>query len=392
MNKYFGRQFDIKPVYALTLDTFEDLILYTLEDYLFQTKFNKETTKINIPFAGISITQTKYFKLDLRTYFDIPQFSFDENGCLYKEGNEAAYVSPEFFAKCFIERSLEVWMALITLCKFQVQEKALREQGEIVTENLKGKKVFAHLDFIDIYNSLIAIKDVNQISTEGLIGLPLDINDKNKATMLRKIELAAIVQKCLQASLKEIKEYLFDYYQEEFNSFCQSDVYKKLEEEHDRLFRNGAFIEALEPTEWNRMETYDLGTDEERKQWQEDYQKAKKTYEEKDKKDCMIKVNSEVFSIEEIQRIILDYFKRQIIAYDYRRFAPSDNPYLTPLGLDRISYYAHPADKHIPGRTDGFSSSELKEMDSEYYNDMYSPRPEYYDDDAYSPLKEFTRF
>lgn len=174
MPKTFGLEFDTKEVYATSLDGFADLVLYTLEDFLFKTKFNDKKSTIYIPFAGVKITQEKKFELDIRKYFNIPQFTFDTNGCLYQEGERKVYVSPEYFAKCFIERAIDVWLALVTLYKLQI--KSRKETGQsIVCEDLKGKKAFPHVNFVEIYNYLIAIKGVNQLSNKGLIGLPIDM-------------------------------------------------------------------------------------------------------------------------------------------------------------------------------------------------------------------------
>lgn len=107
-------------------------------------------------------------------------------------------------------------------------------------------------------------------------------------------------------------------------------------------------------------------------------------------KDCCSRINNMLFPIKDIERIVIDYFKMKIISYDYGKNAPSENPYISPIGLDVTSYYSHPADADIPGRTRTLKRDELFEMDSAAYNDMYCPYQE--DQEGQLYLGDFGRF
>lgn len=390
----FGRELEIKNEFGVTLDEYKDLMLFHLEDYLFQTKFNDKVTNINIPALGINFSTEQRYALDLHSLFDIPQISFDERGCIYNNGEEGAYISPEFFEKCFIERVSDVWTSLYKLYmpRILIDRKKQAKRAELDVDELgEGKKQLQHIDFVDAYNKLVALRRLNQDLTQGLIGLGPNFSTTNSIINLRKIEIAAQIQKNIEYVLGEFskEQYEEQSYDYSNDSFCESQEFKKLEEEHNRLFRNGPFVDPLEPSEWEtRGRTYDEGTDEERENWKKEYQRLKQEFEAKGLENIKSEISTKVFPLSVIQKRVLDYLKTQIYRYDYQRNqgAPG-NPYINELGLDKTAYYAHPADKHMPERLNRkLTSYDISDATSEDYDVLYGYMSDWYDelDENYS--------
>lgn len=373
----FGKELEGNTNYGITLEDFKNLILYNLEDYLFETKFNDKVTNIDIPALGINLTTEKRYALDLRGYFNIPQFSFDTNGCLYNNGKEGAYVSPEFFGKCFIERTIDVWTSIAKLYSPRVKMDEQKDDsfggGELGAPILKK---LDHIDFVDIYNKLVGLKRLNHNLTQGLIGLLPELNDKNRILYLRKIEIAAQIQKDIEFVINEIREETYNEKAYEYSDedFYESDEYKNLEKEHNRLFRTGPFIAPIVEPEWqSKGRIYDEGTDEERENWRKQYESLKEEYRLKGMEKIKISISKQLFSLSEIQKRVIDYLKTKIYAFNYAKVkgAPG-NPLINELGLDVTSYYAHPADKYIPSRTNNrLSSYDLFEADESDYDRIY---------------------
>lgn len=380
----FGRELEEHFVPGLTLDDFKDLMLFHLEDYLYHNKFNDKVTNIDIPFLGVHIKTEKRYALDLRKFFAIPQFSFDTDGCVYNNGEESAYVSPEFFAKCFIERVINVWTALSTLYLPGIKKGEGFEPTPV--DEIEFEKQFPHMDFVDIYNKLVAIKRINNDLTKGLIGLIPDYRDNDRILNLRKIEFAAQVQKDIEAVIELMRE---DAYQEKLynfnnNEFWESDEFKKLDEEHSRLFRMGPFVDALEIPEWQERErSYDEGTDEERAAWRQSYNSLKEEYELKGLEKIKSSVSTQLFPLSVIQDNMFDYLKRQILTYNYERnVGAPGNPYINELGLDKTGYYAHPSDKYIPEKTSPKASVlEFDDVSSDDYDMLYGTYSDYDEDE-----------
>ena len=368
INEKYGREADIKPKYVGTLKDFKTLILFPLEDYLFKTKFNDKTTEINIPALGLNITTKESNKLDLHSLFEVPNIEIDSNGCLYNYQGEEAYVSPEFFAKCFIERTMEVWMSLVKLYepKMKNKEKNKTKIGE--DDNLNNKKtVLEHIDFIDVFNKLAAIKSLNQKNTQGLIGLIPNQDDRNRIINLRKIEIAASIQNCIEKAFDEIiKEFQYDFEPEYY--IYKSEEYKKLEAEHFKLFRSGPFIESMEREYFddNRPE-YDYGTDEQRNDWRKRYE----AFKIKATKEAWESFNNEipeyVYPLDDIQIRVINFLKSKIISHVYN-IKNHSNPLITPLGLDETTYFMHPNDKYNLER---LSYIDTEDFDAYSYDEHY---------------------
>lgn len=393
MENTFGRELEKKIEFGMKLGEFKDLILYTLEDYLFQTKFNDKVTNLNIPSLGIKYTVTERYALDLRGFFNIPQISFDGKGCIYNNGREGAYVSPEFFAKCFVERVFDVWTALskLYLPKFLMEEETKSGKvnfdmpDDVENDNNKEKSnnettKYSHMDFVETYNSLVNLKKINNALSQGLVGIVRDLNvDINTITFLRKLEFAAKFQKDVEFVLdkmikEQYEEELFDFSNEDF---YKSEEYKKLKKEHEKLFRIGPFIAPLEQEEWEtKGKSYDYGTDEERENWKKRYEKLKSDFEKEGLVRIKENISQQSFSLSEIKKNLVDYWKVKIYTYNYPKNV-GYNPFINELGLDQIGYYAHPADKYIPERIYGRRMSEeyMEEIEAYDYNDFYGSYP-----------------
>lgn len=397
MKSIFGKELEKKTEFVTKLDKFKDLILYLLEDYLFQTKFNDKVKHLNIPTLGINFTVKEQHALDLRGFFNIPQISFDEKGCIYNNGKEGAYISPEFFAKCFIERTINVLMSLSKLylpkaiiekeMKGETRKVEIEFDDEEIDNEKSGKEKveFPHMDFVETYNGFVNLKMINEALSQGLVGIVQDpINDVNSITFLRKLEFAARFQKDVEYVFDKIikekyEEELWDF---DNDDFWKSDEFKVLEKEHDRLFRNGPFIAPLEEPEYAcKGRSYDFGTDEEREDWKKRYEKSKSNF----KKEGILKIRESVpqqaFSVSEIQKSLIDYWKKKIYVYNYPRNV-GDNPFINKLGLDETNYYAHPADKYMPERIRRKKRSDDWEEDitSDDYDSLYREIPkDYYD-------------
>ena len=390
----FGRELEIKKEYVITLSAYRDLVLFNLEDYLFKTKFNDKVCYVSVPALGISFSTVDRYALDLHSLFDIPQISFDEKGCVYSNGDESAYVSPEFFGKCFVERIFDVWTALGKLYLPKIQAKSNdkekeREKEEMPEEFdlLKIKSQLDHIDFVQIYNTLASLNKLNQDLTKGLSGLKL--NTQNTISKLRKIEIGAQIQRSIEfvinKILKEEYEEVASYYSDK--DFWNSQAFKDLDKEHSRLFRSGPFVDPLEPNEWEtKGRIYDEGTDEERENWKKEYQKAKQEFEAIALERIKKEVSEKEFPLSLIQKRVIDYFKSQIYAYDYQQYQGIQyNPYKNELGLDKTAYYAHPADKHIPKRLNRpYTIDDMSDMDPENYDELYR----YLSNDPYNEISE----
>lgn len=360
----FGRELEGKKELFITLDEFKDLVLYYLEDYLFKTKLNDKVTNISIPALGINFSVDSV--IDLRLFLNIPQISFDEKGCLYSNGVESAYISPEFFAKCFIERIVDIWEFIP---KLFLPPKTHNSED-------KNEQQFSHLDFVDSYDKLADLKRTNNILTKGLVGLGKNFNNAQSITNLRKIEIAAEIQKDLEFILGAINDEL---YEDELNEhsdldFTKSEEFKALKLEHDRLFRIGPIIAPLEPSEWEFTECiYDEGADEEREEWQKKYNKFKEELKTKKAEFIKKSIAERKFPLSVLEKRVIRYLKAKILVYDYERNEGyPDNPYTNELGLDKTSYYAHPADKYMPRRLSGqYAYDSILDVTEEDYDMLY---------------------
>lgn len=372
----FGRELEGRKEFFVTLDEFKDLILYYLEDYLFHTKLNDKVTNISIPALGINFSVDFKQALDLRLFFNIPQISFDEKGCLYNNGVESAYISPEFLAKCFIERVVDIWnfISKLYLPKVTNNSKDKEDSERETFAQDKEKQQISHIDFVDSYNNLVDLKRTNNILTQGMVGLGENFNNAQSVTNLRKIEIAAEIQKDLEFVLGLISNELYEDELSDYgDDFTQNDEYKVLKSEHDRLFKIGSIVAPLEPSEWEFTECiYDEGTDEERNEWQKKYNKFKEDI--KTKKAGIVKkaISGRKFPLSELEKRVISYLKAKILVYDYRgNEGYPGNPYINELGLDKTSYYAHPADKYMPEKLSGWYRYDDVDVTDEDYDMLY---------------------
>ena len=357
-NNNFGKELEIKKDIGIKLDKYKDLLLFHLEDYLFKTKSKKLGTRI-----GKSI-------LNLHELYDIPQISFNGQGCLYSNGKEGAYISPEFFGKCFIERFHDVYTALDTIYRPVIEKNMKHDISEEEDDNQ-----FQHIDFVKTYNVLVALKRRNEDLSKGLIGLREYFNTPDTITNLRKLIFASQVQKDIEAAIEKFKTEQLEEETWEYDNddLYQSQEYKKLYEEHSRLFRNGPFIEAMEVKEWEtKGRTYDEGTDEERDNWRKEYEELKEKFNKSSLESIKNEISTRSYPLSLIQKVVIDYLKIKMLKYDYRlNQSDPSNPYINELGLDDYSYYMHPADKHNRDRINRNLFGDESDIEPEDYDMFY---------------------
>ncbi len=369
--KNYGMEFDRHTELVSTLHDFEDFLLFFLEDSLFKNKFNNKQTIIDIPILGKRIIETNSFSLDMRKLLDIPNFSIDGNGILFNSNGDKAYVSPDFYAKCFIEKTMDAFNLLM---------KLFPKHTNIGGESLLPDGELKHIDFIDTYNKLKILKNINEINTKGAIGLVPDYSENERILYFRKIEIGTEIQKAIKKVFEKIlSDCISDFESnmelEEFNK----EEYDKLEKEHNYLFSSGAFTDAWFLEEWElKNKFYDNGTDEQRKMWLLKFKEFRKKAEEWEFKIFVEKVKNSNYLVTRLQREIITYLKFKIINYDYNK-KNHGNYFLTELGLDDIPYYAHPNDKYNPKRFNIIPDysydeycTETAEESSEFYDEIYS--------------------
>ena len=404
MNKKgFGKSLDKQLEYVIRLDDFKDLILYHLEDYLFHNKFNERVVHFSIPKLGINFRMTEKYALDLHDFFNIPQISFDERGCVYDNGRESAYISPEFFSKCFVERVTDVWEALakLYLPKYLMEDEKTRfkeedfedtKHEEKNQEKTENKIDFPHMDFVEAYSNLVNLHRLNQALSQGLVGLIGNPGtDINTITFLRKLEFASKFQKDLESIFSKMQRE--EYYEEDleeciYGDFCRSDEFKILEKEHERLFSYGNFVAPLEEPDWEIQDRiYDFGTDEEREDWKKRYKELKISFGEKGCQKMKEVILEKEFPISKIKKRLIDYWKIKIYAYNYPKILGC-NPLMNELGLNQTNYYAHPADKYMPERIFRKSvfGEYLDEIDPSDYDYLYGNVKEEYDEEYSSGI------
>jgi len=366
MDIIFGREFDKKAELSSTLDEYKNMMLFFLEDFLFHFKLEPKQTNITISAWGVESTCTSRYIP--REFLYLPQISFDDYGCLYTNGDESAYISPEFFAKCFLQRVVDVHNAFFTLnYPYNVMKNKKEDEKDNSAPFWPDFK--SHADFIKIYNEIVEQKRKNSDLTKGLIGIVPDLQDRNYITILRKIQVAAQVQRNIEYIIEKIKEQELDEMLFEYSNddFYQSDEFKKLEEEHRRLFRSGSFFAPMEMPEWEQKNwIYDEGTDEERNAWRTKYNESKSDYYKLGVFKIKQNINNKLFPINYINKEIIDYLKEKI----YSNLGNS-NGYIDKFGLDETAYYSHPTDKYIPELLLNKKSIFDGEISSDDYDEFY---------------------
>lgn len=384
MDNVFGREFDKKVELSSTLDEYEDMMLFFLEDFLFHFKLEPKKTYISIPALGISYETTK--KYALRDYLYLPQISFDDYGCLYTNGDESAYISPEFFAKCFLQRIVDVHNAFLILDYPNDVMKNKDKKDENIDVGSLDDSLFkfkSHVNFIEIYNKIIEQKRKNNDLTKGLIGIVPDLHDRNYITNLRKIQFAAEVQSYIEKIINEIRQQEFEHMLFEYNEddFYQSNEFKKLEEEHNKLFRSGPFIAPIEMPEWEKNNwNYDEGTDEERDDWVRKYNKAKEIYYKKGILKIKGNINKKKYSFNYLNKEVIDFLKVKIVSS-----LGNEPGYIDEFGLDKTAYYSHPTNKLIPElltNKRSFSTGRnisMNDLSADYYDEFYDYAGEFID-------------
>lgn len=338
VNINYGREYHTD--FGFTVKEFKEFLMLNLKKYLFEPK---------------------------SAIFEIPNISIDENGCLYSEGQDKVYVSPEYFTKKFIERTMEVYRALSVLNPFQ--DNSMKVSYD------KFKKTGSSIDnYVGIYNVLATLRKRNQQISKGLIGLGENIKIPNTVINLRKIEIAASAQRdietVLDSFLNAAKNDLkmncdYNYYDE--------PEYKELEKEHHRLFKKGSFIDAMERPDYlykNDDSSYDEGTAEDRDNWEKKYNDFKERYKKEQERLLEEEIDNKVFSASLLQDIIIKYLKVKIIADDSStRVGDPKNPYIDSLGLDQIAYHAHPSDKYSHRRNESYE--DLNDINPEQYDYLF---------------------
>ena len=372
MNVVFGREFDKKNELSSTLDEYKDMMLFFLEDFLFHFKLEPKNTYISIPAFGFSsVSSSEYIP---RSYLYLPQISFDDYGCLYTNEDDSAYISPEFFAKCFLQRVVDVHNAFFTLnYPYIVMKKNKDDEKDKSFPFLPNFK--SHVDFIKIYDEIVEQKRKNSDLTKGLIGIVPDLQDRNYITILRKIQVAAQVQRDIEYIIEKIKKQEFDEMLFEYSNddFYQSDEFKKLEDEHRKLFRSGSFFAPMEMPEWDQKNwNYDEGTDEERNAWRTKYNKIKHAYYKVGIIKIKMNINKKIFPINYINKEIIDYLKEKIYTNKGNQYG-----YIDKFGLDETAYYSHPTDKYIPELLSNKKSIFDGDISSNDYDEFYEQAEEH---------------
>ena len=300
----FGRELEKKSEFGTTLEGFKDFVLYHL-DYFFKLKSNEQSTKIQIPFLGEYVFLEK---INFNDLIDIPQLYFDEAGCIYSNGEEAVYVSPEYVAKCFIERIIRTYESLYSLYYPRI---VLNESKE---ENHMEDLSLPNVDFVMIYNELVQTRRDNLKRTKGLVGLGPGYENSTAIINLRKLEYGAQIQE----ELEEALQYAFrklgekDYGEE---VFYEEDIPQYIIDEISSKVFPMKVIEKY-VIDYFKMKIY-----------------------------------------------LFDYQKR---------VGAKGNPYIDKLGLDVMPYYGHPADKYIFAKQRNWPDDyHLEECIPEDYDDLY---------------------
>ncbi len=262
-------------MFNLTITDYKDLILYTLEDYLFH---NKDLQTI-------------------RGYFAMPEYLITPEGIKYFHDNTEELVDPLVFVRSFIKRASEVWIALITLNYPYL--KALNSSDK--------KTSFDHLDYSNLKRKLMRCESLTSCDVPS-------ISENNTQRITQKIALACIIEEALDNTSTKVIAPLLARANKTID-FTTSQEYKKLKEEHDELFRIGIFVEGMETREYDMASRfYSYGSDAERMAWRDKYDKAKKDYNLSESTKNYCELIKRKFSFLELSNITLDILDTEINA------------------------------------------------------------------------------
>lgn len=238
----------------LTVKDFKNLILYTLEDYLFNNKSDLQS---------------------IRQYFTMPEITITEEGIFNSEG----IIDPTLFAQMFIKRATDVWQALMTLNNYSYQE---------LPEETKSS-LSKHLDYSYLGQKLKRNEDLT------IHNVPF-LNNTSAKLITKKIAIASVIADSLDEAETKLIAPLLGIAIKTID-FKRSPDYAKLVEEHTELFRIGIYVEGMESRNYDMASRfYSNASDSERLAWRAKYDKLKREYEKSESSRLYKQVIKEEFS------------------------------------------------------------------------------------------------
>ncbi len=167
---------------------------------------------------------------------------------------------------------------------------------------------------------------------------------------------------------------MLDYFSDEFNEW-DDEYYKKFEREVEEKLDNTPRIDDREEIvdgvrthyiDQDYLNLQDEIQDLRQKEAQNALNRYRKSFAEKQK-----------IAGAELIRILENQFKEIVVCYSYLDNKHKQG-YITDLGIDEVSYYSHPKDKHNPKRLHdeviGYGADDYDEMylfSEEKENDNY---------------------
>lgn len=209
----YGFMCEKDTILVASLQNYKDMVLFLLEDFFFHNKLKKEEDIVSLPWITFI---TGYNMKPLKEAINLDMFKINPLGIEYQENRNYANVSPDFFAKIFIERFTEVMYAYAVLDKYQ---KCSSSETEEEVDEEKGIPIHFedHIDFIEYYEFAKAMQGDILTATKGRYGL----YNKSRAGLLRRLEIGAYIQQFIEKEFKAIEE----EYGNELLSECDSNMY-----------------------------------------------------------------------------------------------------------------------------------------------------------------------
>ena len=350
LDKNFGNDIDKKNInkddhFYLTPKEFQDFIEYVLYQYMFwsinqSTKiiYNQKNDKV----VQINNEAQKRYIYDLLKPENI---DFNNNGFIYiDEKGEKAYISPEFFTLQLCENLKRNPEAAYFDFK--------RMQEQIGIDNLN------EIDFKKQKEELKKYYSDLQVKSKGLYRLTEEYNE----WYLRAIENCSQIEE----SVIETKNDIVDYFSDEFEPYNDKE-FRKIDDELDERINQRSREDRI--VEENGKTVHYIDTE------YLDFEEQIITLREKAEKEAYNRYKSMIarnikIAINEYIRILENKLKSKIISYKYKE-AEQKLGHITELGLDFVSYYAHPSDKYnLERRCDYVSGYEPEDYDEMYIGNL----------------------
>lgn len=370
----FGRDLEIKKEPATTVMDFREILLCHLEGYLFNTNPTEKIINIKVPAIGLEINRTVKSKIT-HEMINIPHFSFSEKGCKYSENGESVYVSPAYFAKCFIERIVE---ALNITPRKYIRKPNNADPDLISSPILLFKN---HINFKDIYDKLITLKKVYDINTCGAGMFVPEVIDRKNADILIKFKIAAYIQDGIDFVIEDLRKQIEQDYFYNLSRYIEDSSHSELMSEYYRLFRTRGYIRPLRdyPEDYINIQTqgnYTEGTDAEREAWKEKLQ----AYMDKCKELSFERLKNERHLIHNLAVPFVNYFKIDIVAHDWKSTRPDRYGVSKKdeFGLDIPLHFGHPSDINHLERPLPNNYADYDDCVS-LYDKLYNPESYAYD-------------